>query len=527
MSIRQRLLGLAFAAGDLLVEITPAGTVVLALGAGPATGISLDRFQGQPLKDRIIPRLGRGLEELQALSPGGRISREVLMDCGDGRARRATIGGFVLPELAPNISCSIRYEGPAFTLASPGPEVSPELIDPQAFLERAKTALATDQMNDLAVEFINVIGLAAAGASAERATARIEATLQAASVDGASASKLAVDRYALLRDPSNRREIVGEVDELVRDEGLSLTVSSSSADLSSGPQVNAMRALRFVIQTCLSDQAAGRPPVSFDDALAKTLREADQFRVMVRDRDFALHYQPVVALDTGAVHHFEALARFGGDASPANAIQMAEELAMVDGFDLAVVQKAVQRLKQPGSGLLKIAVNLSGASLASDAYVHEVLRLTASNSDDRRRLIVEVTESAAVADMEAANRRLGALRAAGIKVCIDDFGAGAASFDYIRRLAVDTVKIDGKFVQGLENDPRSRTLIEHLVEMCASLNLTTIAEFVETQAAADILRDAGVNYGQGWLFGKAEAEPRTTAAVTTRARRRGEIEAWG
>ena len=526
MSVRQRLLGLAFAAGDLLVEITPAGTVVLALGAGPAAGVSTDRFQGQPLVDRIVPRPGRGLEDLKALKPGGRISREVLMDCADGRARRATIGAFVLPDLAPNISCSIRYEGPAFALTGLSDDPTPDLIDAQAFLDRAKAALATDQMDDLAIDFINVIGLAAAGAGAERATARIEATLQAASVDGASASRLAVDRYALLRDRSDKRDIVGEVDELVRDEGLSLTVSSSRADLSSGAQVNAMRALRFVIQTCLSDQAAGRPQVSFDDALARTLREADQFRVMVRDRDFALHYQPVVALDTGAVHHFEALARFG-DTSPANAIQMAEELAMVEGFDLAVAQKAVQRLKQPGSGLLKIAINLSGASLTSDAYVQELLRLTASTPEDRRRLIVEVTESAAVADMEAANRRLGALRSAGIKVCIDDFGAGSASFDYIRRLAVDTVKIDGKFIQGLENDPRGRTLIEHLVEMCASLNLTTIAEFVETQAAADILIEAGIDYGQGWLFGKAEAEPRTVSAVTSRARRRGAVEAWG
>lgn len=501
---------------------------MLALGAGPAPGVSPDKFQGQPLQDRLIARPGAGLDDLKTLVAGGRIAREVLMDCGEGRARRATIGGFVLPDLAPNISCSIRYEGPAFTLAAPdGTGQVPDLIDPQAFLDRAKAALASNELNDLAVEFINIIGLEAAGAGSERAIARIEAMLQSASVDGASASRLAEDRYALLRDRSIRRDIVGEVDELVRDEGLSLVVSSSSADLSHSPPVNAMRALRFVIQTCLTDQAAGRPQVSFEEALARTLRDAEQFRVMVRDQDFALHYQPVVSLDNGTIHHFEALARFGGDSSPANAIQMAEELALVEGFDLAVAKKAVQRLRQPGSGLLKVAINVSGASLASDTYVQEVLRLTASMPDDRRRLIVEVTESAAVADMDAANRRLGALRAAGIKLCIDDFGAGAASFDYIRRLAVDTVKIDGKFVQGLEDDPRSRTLVAHLVEMCASLNLTTIAEFVETQACADILRDLGVNYGQGWLFGKAEVEPRTASATTSRARRHGAVEAWG
>jgi EAL domain-containing protein (putative c-di-GMP-specific phosphodiesterase class I) len=153
--------------------------------------------------------------------------------------------------------------------------------------------------------------------------------------------------------------------------------------------------------------------------------------------------------------------------------------------------------------------------------------MTASAPDDRRRLIVEVTESVALADIAAANRRLGVLRDAGIKLCIDDFGAGAASFDYLHGLSVDTVKIDGKFVQALERDPKARTVIAHLIEMCTSLKLSTIGEFVETEASADILRSLGVDYAQGWLFGKAEAEPRTVLAPSSPVRRRGAVEAWG
>ncbi len=155
--------------------------------------------------------------------------------------------------------------------------------------------------------------------------------------------------------------------------------------------------------------------------------------------------------------------------------------------------------------------------------------MTASRPEERKRLIVEVTESAALSDVEAANRRLGGLRAAGIKVCIDDFGAGAASYDYLRRLSVDTVKIDGSFVQGLESDPRARTLIGHLVELCRSLKVETIAEMIETEAAADVLREIGVDLGQGWLFGKAEAEPRTVLAYNepVAARRVGAVAGWG
>ena len=247
----------------------------------------------------------------------------------------------------------------------------------------------------------------------------------------------------------------------------------------------------------------------------------------MRDREFALFYQPIVNLKTRAVHHFEALARFGQGSGPAPAIRMAEELALIEGFDLAVAEKAVRRLREPGGGLLKIAVNVSGASLASDAYVAALLKMTASATDDRRRLMVEVTETAALADLAAADRRLGALRNAGIKVCIDDFGAGSASFDYLRGLSVDAVKIDGGLVRDIDVDARTRTMVAHLVELCGSLNLETIAEMIETDEVADALRDLGVTHGQGWLFGRAEAEPRTIlGGPNPRARRQGVVEDW-
>ena len=527
MEIRKRLLGFAFASADLLVELSPDGCVAMVLGVGPAASHGPEVFQGKPLVDRLAPGGGKLLNKaLSAMRPGARTSAvPLLLTCGDGKVRRATLRAFMLPELAPNISCSISYEGPIFSTV---PDQCPPVLDSAGFLDSARSVLNDPDAGPFSISFIDIGGLAALGAEGERATARVEATLQSASIAGASAARLTPERYALMRDKDDKRDLVGEVREVVRNEGLDLAVSGSTTAIPNCPPVNALRAMRFTVEGCLADGGLDNPDAAFNAAMARTLREAEGFQSVVKARAFNLHYQPIVDLKTGAVHHFEALSRFNGDASPINTIHMAEELALIEDFDLAVVEKALQRLRKPGSGLLKIAINVSGASLAGDAYVDAVLRMTAAAPEERRRLIIEITESAALADVAAANRRLGALREAGIKLCIDDFGAGAASLEYIHGLSVDTVKIDGKFIQGMEQDPKARTVVSHLVELCSSLKLTTIAEFVETEETATILRGLGVDYAQGWLFGKAEAEPRTILQTSSApVRRKGAVASWG
>jgi len=527
MPIRKRLLGFAFASSDLLVELSPDGAVAMVLGSGPVASVGPAAFQSQPFVDRLTTESARKLTPiLKGLKPGGRLGPiEIQMNCGDGLIRRAALNIFMLPELAPNASCSIRYEGPAFRQTE---AETPPILSPVAFMARARSVLEDPVAGDnLALAFIDIAGLAQPGDTVDQATARVEAVMQSASVGGASATRLTHERYALLRDRDDTRDLAGEIREVGHAEGLNLIVSAAEATLTGQTPLNALRALRFAVEGCLKEGGLENPEIAFGAALTRTLQDAEAFRTMVKDRAFTLHYQPIVDLKTGAVHHFEALARLSGDNSPAAAIHMAEELAMIESFDLAVAEKALLRLRKPGSGLLKIAINVSGASLTGDGYVQSLLRMTSAAPDERRRLIVEVTESAAMADLGAVNRRLGALREAGMKVCIDDFGAGSASFDYVRKLAVDTVKFDGKFIRDLERDANSRTLVAHLVELCGSMKMSTIAEMVETEAVATILRGLGVSYGQGWLFGKAEAEPRTVLPTAAPARRRGAVEAWG
>lgn len=519
-----RLLGLAFASADALVEIEPGGGIAFAIGAGAGSGQDAGVWSGRPLLD-ILHNGEAALSSLIATGAGVRTEpMSVLLNAGPGRLRRATLRAFALPQLAPAISCAITYSGPAF--AAEDLEAAP-LTDAEGFMLTAGAAL--EKTPALSLSFLDVRGLEdLAGDVAERMQRRIEATLQSSAAQGSLAAQLTPERYTLLRPTSDRRDLAAEIEEAGRAEGLSLAATSVASEVPQGADtLCVLRAMRFAIEGCLKDGGLANPQTTFADALKRTFRDAETFRSVVRTREFQVHYQPIVRLESRAVHHFEALARFGAGAGPGEAIRMAEELALIESFDLAVAEKVLKRMRQPGAGLLKMAVNVSGGSLGDDAYVDNLLRMTAGAAEDRRRLVVEVTETAALADLEAADRRLGALREAGIKVCIDDFGAGAASYDYLRKLSVDAVKIDGSLVRDLETDERARTFLTSIIELCQSLKLEIIAEMIETESLAKALQGLGVQYGQGWLFGRPEAEPRTQLASATPARRRGAVEAWG
>lgn len=526
MTMKSRLLGMAFAAADTLLELDADGRIDMALGAGPCPrGATAETWRGVLLTD-LVGKAGQKplMDALAAIRPNERPAPiDALIACDTDRVRRARLRLFQLPDLAPAVSCAITYDGAPFTLAVPE---APPLLSADGLLSRVRGSLiAPDE--DVAVAFVDVPGLAAAGEAHERAAARVAAVLQASSIDGASAARLAPERFALVRASDSQTDLASEVRDAAAAEGLDLAVRATEAALSgSAPAESTVRALRFALEACIREGGIDGAGAAFSESLKRTLKEADRFRTMVQSRDFALQYQPIVDLTTGVTHHFEALARFGSR-GPADSIRLAEELGLIEGFDLAVAEKALQQLRRPGFGLTRIAVNVSGASLGSNAYVDGLLRLTAAAPDIRNRILIEVTETAAVADIEAAGRRLSALRRAGVKVCLDDFGVGAASLDYLHRLPADTVKIDGRFVREIVSDARARDLVAHLVELCADLKMTTIAEMIETEEQATAVRDLGVGYGQGWLFGRPAAEPVVAAPQPVAVRRRGAVAGWG
>lgn len=264
------------------------------------------------------------------------------------------------------------------------------------------------------------------------------------------------------------------------------------------------RVLRYSLDRYLEAGAQGAGE-GLGGHVRRAVAERARFEAMVAAGAFELAYQPVVSLRDGRLHHFEALARFEPGASPAGAIRFAEELDLILGFDLAAAARVVGALQAEPHA--RIAVNVSALSLMTPAFL-KAFGAIAGLSAVCGRLMVEVTETQGLGDLERADAVIGALRRLGCEVCLDDFGAGAATLEYLRRLDVDYVKIDGRYVEEAEANPRDALILKHLAALCRDLSVRTIAEKVETGGTAALLRGLGVDFAQGFAYSRPLAAPR-------------------
>jgi EAL domain-containing protein (putative c-di-GMP-specific phosphodiesterase class I) len=171
-----------------------------------------------------------------------------------------------------------------------------------------------------------------------------------------------------------------------------------------------------------------------------------------------------------------------------------------------------------------LAINISARSFLQNGFIDRVLRLVDLEPRLKGRLMFEITESAALSDLNLANTYIQRLRKAGYPVCLDDFGSGATSFSYLQALAVDTVKIDGQYIKTLTAGSRDQVLVRHLAMLCKELKINTIAEMVESKATLEALRTCNVDLVQGYYLGRPGPLPADKRGV--HVRRIGLTESW-
>jgi EAL domain-containing protein (putative c-di-GMP-specific phosphodiesterase class I) len=229
---------------------------------------------------------------------------------------------------------------------------------------------------------------------------------------------------------------------------------------------------------------------------------AERFRDAVMNGRLKAARQPVVETRSGAVSHYEVLARFDGEDSPAGMIGAAERSGQISHLDYIMVSAAVARLSENPSPDYRLAVNISGESLQRLDIIRDLCAVISGHEFRRSRLIIEITESAHIHDIETAARAVNLLRACGVSVSLDDFGAGSASFGYLRALDVDGLKFDGAFLDTPDQNLRGLALMRSIARMCTDLGIASVGERVETPAERRLLLEAGVRYAQGYLFGK-------------------------
>ncbi|HXF66637.1 MAG TPA: EAL domain-containing protein [Burkholderiales bacterium] len=233
---------------------------------------------------------------------------------------------------------------------------------------------------------------------------------------------------------------------------------------------------------------------------AKKLRDA-----LDEDR-LTLFHQPVVRLkDRRPVHH-EILVRMrdrdGGFIAPGHFIEIAESLGLVREIDMRVVEKLLAYLRASGQANRKLRyfVNLSRVSISDPHWIERFLAQLRASGVNPGQLVFEITETAAMSEIDVTLGFIRRLREMGCRFALDDFGAGFSSFYYLKRFDVDYLKIDGGFIRDLAADEGSRIFVRALNDVAHGLDKQVIAEWVETPEALNLLLGMGTRFGQGHLF---------------------------
>lgn len=213
-------------------------------------------------------------------------------------------------------------------------------------------------------------------------------------------------------------------------------------------------------------------------------------------------------LINGEVSHYEVLIRLrredGVIIGPGEFILAAERMGLIHGIDLWVVESAIDYLATlpAEQSHISLAINLSSVAfqdLSLLPMIKQKLEMTGVRAE---RLIFEITETAAVENYKQTRSMINHMRALGCHFALDDFGAGFCSFNYLKTFPVDYVKIDGQFIKNLLNNETDQMLVQSMHEIAKKMGKKTIAEFVECPKTIHFLREIGIDYGQGYIFGK-------------------------
>ena len=219
-------------------------------------------------------------------------------------------------------------------------------------------------------------------------------------------------------------------------------------------------------------------------------------------------FQPVVCAVTGKVDYFECLLRMrdgqGNIVAAAEFIPTIEELGLIGLIDRYVVKKTVRELAADPE--VRLGLNVSGLTVGDRGWLRSLVSLLRRRSDLAPRLVVEITETAALTDIAESARFVDTLRRAGCRVALDDFGAGHTSLRHLQILPVEIIKIDGSLIRQLTSRSQNRVFLRHLLRLAKSFGLTTVAECVEVAEEAAMLRADGIGYLQGHLVGRPTIE---------------------
>jgi EAL domain-containing protein (putative c-di-GMP-specific phosphodiesterase class I)/PAS domain-containing protein len=516
------MLAFAFASADLLLDVDADGTIGWAGGAfRTLLDMKPQDAVGMPLSHLISPRDRATLAKaLMVIGTRGRLP-PLLLRLANAGEQRCVLSGLMVEGVGKRILLTIGAPATAHITAEPGVRSRSEFaVDLEGWVRNGHAGI----LGLLDIEGWQ--GTAAGLDETQLGCLKHSIGRLAAEAGGQDAvvGQIGDGRIGMLGSTgADLAKLAAALEELVHSfaAGARPRVEHTAINLDAGALsvTQSVQALRLLLARFGAAGTAGAAASGLSGGLAGIIEHAGGQKRALADiiaaGRFTLAYQPIVDLWDRAVHHYEALVRpapgpTGHAPTPAEFVTLVETVGLSRELDLAVMQRAVALLPHTDAA---VGVNISGLSIADPAFTQRLLDQVAGAPPGR--LLIEVTETAEIEDLAAAAAQIDRLRAAHVRVCLDDFGAGSASFRYLRELRVDFVKIDGSFVRAAGQSEQGRSFVRAMRELATSSGAATIAEMIETEADATLMRELGVAYGQGWLFGK----PAPIAAPVPRVRR--------
>lgn len=506
-SERDRFVGFAFAGADLLIEASPDGTIVFAAGACRALlNKDAEALQGRPLDTCFRKSYSKTISSMLDSSASVGRHGPIQMRAMSGVAVDVSLCR--LPQTGSNVFVSVTRR---IVMDAPFPRDRTD-----AFLETA-AVLAEDPDAAITVFNVDTGGQDAVPPTmdiAKELESAIGAFLHANAASNTGAAQFGEGQFGLVhRNNQSVENLSDELEDVIREVDPSLAevdvkMQTIQAQDLGGEQDHAKYLLKKVIDDFCGDPTSveGGVKDKLRDEIFATRERVGWLRSRIAEDSFELYLQPIVDLQSASIDHYESLIRFEADKSPFEIVRFAEDMALVTDLDAAVLHRALAMLSDNSINQdIGLAINVSGLTIQSQPFVQHVIERYRKAEGAKDRLILEITESARIENLDQVQGAVAALRKEGITVCLDDFGAGAASFPYLHALDVDCVKIDGRYVTRMLENSRDYFMIKALSELCGNLGIVTVAEYIEETLQLEALRDLGIAQGQGYLFGKPVA----------------------
>ncbi|MGZ4600413.1 MAG: EAL domain-containing protein [Oryzihumus sp.] len=507
-------------------------------------GTPREDMVGRPLETFRPPDSDAPQGVIQVLldSPTGRLELEMYLPRPDGQLVRVAIGGVVLrgPDgVAESVLFNIvdiserhRYEEQLSYLADHDPLTG--LANRRQFdaaltahMERCRRTGPAGALMVLDLDHFKQINDTLGHLAGDQLIMAAGAALRARAGGNDLVARLGGDEFALLLPDADREgatALARDLVRLVRDQvrvrsgGRERRVTTSiGVVLVTDAGTSSSELLSAADMAMYDAKEEGRDGFSVFGGVdaehpgtAGRLAWVDRLSEALETDRFVLYAQPILDLRSGRVSGAELLVRMldedGQPVSPAQFIPAAERAGLIQQLDRWVLDRAVDVLSdaQHIDPTFRVQVNLSGHSVGNQMVIHDLLRHLSQRPFDPQCLVLEITETVAVADLDSAVQFGRDVQAMGFRFALDDFGAGFGSFKYLKHLVFDFIKVDGDFVVDAPSNPTDRLILASIVGLAHGLGKETVAEYVEDEQVLQIVRSLGIDHAQGHHVGEPE-----------------------